>query len=38
MDQSGINNMEKDCLKLQIGLMKAQVTIKRTPVSESIKE
>jgi hypothetical protein len=38
MDQSGIQNMEKDCLKIQIDLMKGQVKMTRSPVSQSIKE
>jgi len=38
MDKSGINNMEKDCLKIQVGLMRAQVKMTRSPVSQSIKE
>ena len=38
MDQSGINSMEKDCLKIQIGIMSAQLKMTRSPVSQSIKE
>ena len=38
MDQAGISAMEKDFLGLQIKLMKAQVEMKRSPLSESIKE
>jgi hypothetical protein len=38
MDQSGINSMEKDCLKMQVGLMRVQVKMTRSPVSQSIKE
>ena len=38
MDQAGINNMEKDFLKMQIDLMKKQVDLERTNVSVCVKE
>ena len=38
MDKAGIANIEKENLQLQIDLLKAQVDMKRSPLSESIKE
>ena len=38
MDKAGIAAIEKENLKLQITLLKAQVAMSRTPLSESIKE
>ena len=38
MDQAGIANMEKDCLKMQIELFNTQVKLERGTVSNSVKE
>lgn len=38
MDKAGIANIEKENLQLQIDLLKKQVAMKRTPLSESLKE
>ena len=38
MDQAGISGMEKDVLKIQIGIMKKQADLERMKLSESIRE
>ncbi|XP_023323056.1 guanine nucleotide-binding protein subunit gamma-e [Eurytemora carolleeae] len=38
MDTAAINNMDKDMLKLQVQLLKPQIALERTMLSENIKE
>ena len=38
IDQAGINQMEKEVLKMQVDLMKTQVNLGRTNISTTIKE